>query len=69
MSTQFSADVIAEMRGWLADLGFADLTAAEVADPELVTDDDVITAVDRLYAGGLTGFLSTCPAETVEVAR
>ncbi len=69
MSTPISAEVLAEMRVWLADLGFADLSAVEVADPELVTDDDVVAAVDRLYAGGLTGFLATCPAEAVEVAR
>lgn len=63
------ASAIAEMRTWLADLGFADLTAEELADPEQVTDDDVVTAVDRLYAGGLTGFLSTCPNAAPEVTR
>ncbi len=65
----YSAAVIAEMRVWLADLGFADLTAVELADPDLVTDADVVTAVDRLYGGGLTGFLSTCIDQAREVVR
>ena len=69
MRTQLPASVIAEMRVWLGDLGFVDLTAEDLADPVLVSDDDVITAVDRLYSGGLTGFLSTCPTEATEVSR
>lgn len=62
-----NASAIAEMRVWLSDLGFADLSAEDLADPEQVTDDDVVTAVDRLYAGGLTGFLSTCSSDASEV--
>ena len=61
----FDAAVLAEMRSWLADLCFAELTPQDIADPELVCDDDVVTAVDRLYAGGLAAFVS----EEREVVR
>lgn len=56
--TDFDAAVLAEMRSWLADLGFAELTPEDVADPELVSDDDVVTAVGRLYAGGVAAFVT-----------
>ena len=65
----YDAAVLAQMRSWLADLGFADLTPQDVADPVLVPDDDVVIAVDRLYAGGLRAFVATCTTDAREVVR
>jgi len=47
-TTSVSLGLIAEMRSWLADLTSGDVSA--------VSDVDVVDAVDRLYAGGVTAF-------------
>lgn len=57
--TSFSLAVVAEMRSWLADLTFGDLTSGDVLDASVVSDADVVDAVDRLYAGGAAAFLLT----------
>jgi hypothetical protein len=57
--TSFSPALIAEMRSWLADLTFVDLTSDDVLDASLVSDADVIDVVDRLYAGGTAAFVLT----------
>lgn len=57
--TSFSPALIAEMRSWLADLTFGDLTPGDVLDAGVVSDVDVVDAVDRLYAGGTAAFLLT----------
>jgi len=59
MMTSFSLAVVAEMRSWLADLTFGDLTSGDVLDAGVVSDADVVAVVDRLYAGGAAAFLLT----------
>jgi len=57
--TSCSPAVVAEMRSWLADLTFGDLTSGDVLDASVVSNADVVDAVDRLYAGGAAAFLLT----------
>jgi hypothetical protein len=58
-TTIIPAAVVAQMRLWLADLAFGDLTSADVLDAAVVSDADVIAVVDRLYAGGTAAFVLT----------
>ena len=51
------ASVVTQMRVWLADLTFVDLASDDVLDASVVSDVDVIDAVDRLYAGGASAFV------------
>jgi len=54
METQFSPEVVAEMRGWLSDIMWADVEPEELAE---LSDAEVVAGVRRHYEGGLAAFL------------
>jgi hypothetical protein len=53
-----TADEITAMREWLADCDFKDIDTDEALDPDLVTDAEVLDAVEQHYGGGLVAFLA-----------
>jgi hypothetical protein len=56
-TTILPTSVVTQMRVWLADLSFGDLSSDDVLDASVVSDADVIAVVDRLYAGGTAAFV------------
>ena len=50
-----SPEVLADMRGWIADCAWPDLDPEEVAE---LTDYQVVRAINRHYAGGIGQFLT-----------
>lgn len=48
---------LAEMRGWLADCSWRDMSAEDLEDPALVSDAEVLANVKRYYAGGVAQFI------------
>jgi hypothetical protein len=46
--------VVAEMRAWLCDCTWADVDTADIA---LMPDPQIVAAVERHWAGGVTAFL------------
>lgn len=53
----YPAEVIAQMRAWVADCVWADLDPADVAE---LTDEQVVRGVRKHFDGGLAAFMATC---------
>lgn len=56
MSTPTTAE-LAQMREWLADCTWSNVSAEDVEDRDLVPDEDVLANVARHYAGGIAAFI------------
>jgi hypothetical protein len=55
--TRPTAAQLADMRDWLADCAWRDMSAEDLEDHELVPDEHVLKAVRKTYTGGIDQFI------------